>query len=220
MGIVIRLVELLIVLVPLVGVLYGGWRAVSAARSRQGDAQPQLPEPPTTKRAPTSPAMQWQAITRAVRVHDHTDTRWLEYELDLTKLLDFPLMTDLRSPLTERFHRTKVRADLLRPAKAEDLANDGDTAREYVDAVTAYVTAFDAAESEAIRRRRSDFSTDEQQRLARAQSMLRVATDTAATQQERERGYEMARRELDGLIVLPERTRAAVERGIAGELDG
>lgn len=220
MGLVIRLLELLIVLVPLAGVLYAGWRAVSAGRARQADERPRPVEAQPIDRPSTSSAVQWHAITRAVTAHDHTDTRWLEYELDVAKLLDFPLMTDMRNPLTERFHRTKVRADLLRPAKAEDLVDDGDAAREYVDAVTDYVTAFDAAEAEAIRRRRSDFSAQEQQRLARAQSMLRVATDTAATPQERERGYELARRELDGMIVLPERTRAAVERGIAGELDG
>jgi hypothetical protein len=218
MGLVIRLVELLLVLVPLAGVLYGGWRAFSAARGRQ-DPQPRAVEPDPADRLVSSPAVQWTALTRAVKAHDHTDTRWLEYELDIAKLLDFPLMTDMRNPLTERFHRTRVRADLLRPAKAEDLVDDGDAAREYVDAVTDYVTAFDAAESEAIRRRRNDFSAHEQQRIARAQTMLRVATDTAATPQERERGYEMARRELDGLLVLPEPTRAAIERGIAGELD-
>lgn len=134
---------------------------------------------PEPQRATT--AVHWQAIARAVKEHDRTDTRWLEYELDLAKLLDFPLMTDMRDPLTERFHRTKLRADLLRPAKAEDLVDGGAAAREYVDAVTDYVTAFDAAENEAVRRRRSDFSTQEQQRLARAQNMLLVATDTAAT---------------------------------------
>ncbi len=31
MGLIIRLLELLIVLVPLAGVLYGGWRALTAA---------------------------------------------------------------------------------------------------------------------------------------------------------------------------------------------
>ena len=36
--------------------------------------------------------------------------------------------------------------------------------------------------------------------------------------QERERAYQLARRELDGLIVLPERARVALERGISGEL--
>lgn len=217
MGLIFRLAELLIVLVPLAGVLYGGWRAVSAARARQDAGRAELPQPQPPR---TNTAATWQAIARAVKAHDHTDTRWLEYELDIAKLLDFPLMTDMRDPLTERFHRTKVRADLLRPGQAEDLVDDGEAAREYVDAVTDYVTAFEAAESEAARRRRGDFSASDQQRIARAQSMLRVATDTAATPQEREKGYELARRELDGLIVLPERARAAIERGIAGELGG
>ena len=82
------------------------------------------------------------------------------------------------------------------------------------------MTAFDVAEAEAIRRRRNDFSRAEQQRIARAQNLLRVPSDTAATPQEREHAYAIARKELDGLIVLPERARAAIERGIAGELDG
>ncbi|CKN45147.1 Uncharacterised protein [Mycobacterium tuberculosis] len=81
------------------------------------------------------------------------------------------------------------------------------------------MTAFDTAEAEAMRRRRTGFSREEQQRLARAQSLLRVASDAGATAQERERAYRLARTELDGLIVLPDRTRAGIERGIAGELD-
>ena len=156
---------------------------------------------------------------RTVREHDRTDTRWLDYEIDVSKLLDYPLMTDMRDPLTQRFHRAKLRADLLRPADAGDLLDDSDAAAQYRDAVEEYVTAFDVAEAEAIRKRRSDFSREEQQRLSRAHSALRIATDTAATPQERERAFDVARRELDGLIVLPERTRAAIERGIAGELD-
>ncbi len=217
MGLIVRLVELLIIVVPLIGVGLAAYKAVSSARAGQHDASDR---PSDAGQAPrSSQAAQWRAVTRAVKAHDLTDTRWLEYELDITKLLDYPVMTDMRNPLTERFHKTKLRADLLRPAKAEDLVDDGEATREYVDAVTDYVTAFDAAESEAIRRRRNDFSRQEQQRLARALSMLRIATDTGATPQERERGYDMASRELDGLIVLPERTRAALERGIAGELD-
>lgn len=87
-----------------------------------------------------------------------------------------------------------------------------------MDAVQEYAAAFDIAETEAIRRRRTDFSAGEQERLARAQRLLLVASDDAATQQERERAYGLARRELDGLIVLPERARAELERGISGEL--
>jgi hypothetical protein len=214
MGLLIRLIELLIVVGPLIGVLVAGMRAF---RRRQEAAQPEATM--TDKRPSNNRAAQWRVIARTVKEHDRTDTRWLDYELDIAKLLDFPLMTDMRDPLTERFHRAKLRADLLRPAKAEDLLDDPDAASRYLDAVESYVTAFDAAESEAMRRRRKDFSREEQQRLTRAQSALRVAVDGAATPQERERAYGLARRELDGLVVLPERARTAIERGIAGELD-
>ncbi|MGX9788879.1 hypothetical protein [Mycobacterium sp. MMS18-G62] len=213
MGLLIRLIELLVVIGPLIGVFIAGMRAL---RRRQEVAQPEASMPGERV---SNRAAQWRVIARTVKEHDRTDTRWLDYELDIAKLLDYPLMTDMRNPLTERFHRAKLRADLLRPAKAEDLLDDGDAANRYLDAVESYVTAFDTAESEAIRRRRKDFSHDEQQRLTRAQSALRVAVDSAATQQERERAYSLARRELDGLVVLPERSRTAIERGIAGELD-
>lgn len=211
---IVRLVELLIVILPLIGVIYGGFKAVSKIRERSDDAPTGEIEQPKQ----TNKSAQWQAIVRTVREHDRTDTRWLDYEIDISKLLDYPLMTDMRDPLTQRFHRAKLRADLLRPAEAGDLVDDGDAAREYRDAVEEYATAFDVAEAEAIRKRRNDFSREEQQRLSRAHGAMRIATDTAATPQERERAFDVARRELDGLIVLPERTRAAIERGIAGEL--
>lgn len=215
MGLLFRLAELLLLLVPLVGVGYATFRAITSARGRQApevaqDTQP-LPAAATAGR---------RALTRTMKEHDRTDTRWLEYELDVGKLLDYPLMTDMRDPLTERFHRAKLRADFLRPADVADLVDDRDATRDYLEAVQEYVTAFDVAEAEAIRRRRTGFSGDEQERLVRAQRLLRVSADTAATTQERERAYRLARRELDGLLVLPERTRAALERGISGELGG
>ncbi len=212
---IVRLVELLIVIVPVIGVLYGGFKAVSKVRERSDET----PAAGTQEPQRASKSAQWQAIVRTVREHDRTDTRWLDYEIDVSKLLDYPLMTDMRDPLTQRFHRAKLRADLLRPADAADLLDDSDAARQYLDAVEEYVTAFDVAEAEAIRKRRSGFSRGDQQRLSRAHGAMRIATDTSATPQERERAFEVARKELDGLVVLPERTRAAIERGIAGELD-
>jgi hypothetical protein len=215
---IVRIVELLIVLVPLIGLIYGGYKAVSKVRERS-EVEAEPPQLDATEPQRTSKSAQWQAIMRVVREHDRTDTRWLDYELDVSKLLDYPLMTDMRDSLTQRFHRAKLRADMLRPADAGDLLDDSEAARQYLDAVEEYVTAFDVAETEAIRRRRSGFSRGEQQRLSRAHGAMRIATDSAAPQ-ERERAFDVARRELEGLVVLPERTRAAIERGIAGELDG
>jgi hypothetical protein len=223
-GLLIRLFELLLVLVPVVGAIIALTRGISAARGR-GDDVPAphhdaIPADQPRTTSVGSQAAQWRTITRVLDEHHRTDDRWLSYELDAAKLLDFPLITDMREDLTTRFHGAKFRADLLRPSKAEDLLDDRDAAREYLDAVEQYVTAFNAAEAEAIRRRRNDFTLTEQQRLARAQSLLRVAADASATTQERAQAYALAGKELDGLIVLPDRTRAVIERGVAGEIDG
>jgi hypothetical protein len=214
-GLLFRLAEFLIVIVPLGGIIIAAVRAFSANKRPGEDSH-------RADRAGVggNQAAQWRSLTRVQREHDRTDTRWLEYELDFARLLDFPLMTDMRDPLTIAFHKAKLRADFLRPAKAEDLLDDSDAAARYLAAVEDYVTAFNIAEAEAKRRRRNDFSHDGQQRIARAQSLLRVACDSAATPQERQNAYDRARRELDGLIVLPPTTQASIERGISDQLDG
>lgn len=209
MGLVIRLIELLLVLLPLVGVGYATFKGIAAMRGRAAPEFPPAADPGAAQR---------RALRRAIEEHDRTDIRWLEYEMDVAKLLDYPLMTDMRDAHTQRFHRAKLRADFLRPGEAADLLDDRDGTREYLDAVQEYVNAFETAEAEATRLRRTGFSGEEQERLARAQRLLRVAADTAATQQERDHAYRLARREIDGLVVLPERARAALERGISGEL--
>lgn len=221
MGLVVRLVELLILILPLVGVIVAAHKAFTAFRRGQQPGGTELSEtadatPPTHT---GTQAARWAAIKRVVEQHTQTDARWLDYELDFAKLLDFPLMTDMSNPITMAFHKAKLRADLLRPIRAEDLLDDRDAAAQYLEAVEEYVTAFNVAETEAIRRRRTDFSEEGQQRIARAQSLLRVVSDAAAAAQERQRAYDLARKELDGLIVLPSPTQAVIERGIAGELD-
>lgn len=57
----------------------------------------------------------------------------------------------------------------------------------------------------------------ERGRLRRAQKLLSVAEDGAASAAERQQAVVRARAELDGLIVLPRRTVAAIERRAAGE---
>ncbi|MGH3551939.1 MAG: hypothetical protein ACRDT5_04945, partial [Mycobacterium sp.] len=158
-------------------------------------------------------------LVKLIAEHDRTDARWFDYEMDIAKLLDFPMMTDMRNPLTIAFHKAKRRADLLRPERPDDIVEDRSAQLEYRDAVHEYVSAFEIAEAEAIRRRRSDFSADDQQRLARAQNLLHLAQDTAATPQERQNAYARASKELDGLIVLPAPTRASIERRIAGQIE-
>ncbi|WP_006245742.1 hypothetical protein [Mycolicibacterium tusciae] len=222
MGLFIRLFELLIVIVPVAGAIFAAIKAFSSAKRRgveQADPGGRADTDSGSMRPTGNPAALWRTMTRAIEEHSRTDSRWLDYELDPAKLLEFPLMTDLREPLTERFHKAKIRADLLRPVRAEDLLDDRESAGDYLAAVEDYIAAFNAAETDAIRRRRDEYSESDKQRIVRAQRLLRVASNDAATPNERERAYELARQELEGLIVLPSATRAAIERGIAGEID-
>ena len=213
---------------PLGGVIGGGVRAVAAANERRAQRrleryrikqQTKVALAEASGRARTNQDAYRREMTKVLERHDRTDARWLDYEIDIAKLLDFPLMTDMRDPLTIAFHKARSRADMLRPETVDDILGDRDAQLEYRDAVGEYVAAFDVAESEAIRRRRSDFSAEAQERLARAQHLLRLASDSGATPQERQNAYARAQKELDGLVVLPSATRASIERKIAGEIE-
>jgi hypothetical protein len=213
---------------PLAGMVGGGVRAVAAANERRAERrleryrikqQTKIAVAEAAGRTRAGEVTNRRELKRVIEQHGQTDARWLEYEVDIAKLLDFPLMTDMRNALTIDFHKARRRADLLRPEKAEDLDGDREAALEYRDAVGEYVTAFDVAEAEAIRLRRSTFSDEDQQRIARAQSLLRLAEDDGATPQERHSAYTRARVELDGILALPAVTRASIERRLAGELE-
>jgi len=162
---------------------------------------------------------QRREIDKTINEHEETDAKWFAYELDPITLLDFPMMTDLREPLTVDFHKAKRRADLLRPATAQALVGDRRGQEDYREAVHSYVIAFDVAEAEAKRRRRGGFSRDEQEHLVRAQSLLRLAMDNGATPAERQSAYRKAQRELEGLVSLPPGMRAQIERTIAGQIE-
>ena len=213
---------------PLAGAIGTGIKAIAAANERRADRrleryrlkqQTKIAVAEASGRARNNEQNSRRELAKLLAAHDRTDTRWFDYEIDIAKLLDFPLMTDMRNPLTIAFHKAKGRADLLRPERPDDLAGDRTAQLEYRDAVHEYITAFEVAEAEAIRRRRSDFSEDDQQRLARAQHLLYLAQDDAATHEERQNAYARARKELDGLIVLPAPAREAIERRIAGQIE-
>jgi hypothetical protein len=218
-GLIFRFAELLLVLLPLAGAVVAAVKAFGSVKRRAQEPADQARPPDTVGASGTGNQVAlWRLLRRVLDEHGRTDARWLDYELDAAKLLDFPVMTDMRDPLTVAFHKAKLRADFLRPVQAEDLLDDRETAARYMAAVEDYVTAFNAAESEAKRRRRNDFDRIGQQRIARAQNLIRVASDSAAAPQERQHAYDLARKELDGLIVLPSTTQVGIERGISGEL--
>src|SRR5438270_5981412 len=147
---------------PLGGAIGGGVRAIAAANERRAERrleryrlkqQAKIAIAEASGRGRDNADTQRREVVKLLAAHDRTDAQWLDYEVDIAKLLDFPLMTDMRNPLTVAFHKARSHADWLRPDTVDDILGDRTAQLEYRDAVGEYVAAFEIAESEAIRRR-------------------------------------------------------------------
>jgi hypothetical protein len=156
-------------------------------------------------------------LERLFSEHDEITARWLDYELDVAKLIAFPAMSDGRQPLVAAFLRAKRTADALRPDSADANVSEKQVS-EYLDAVGAYAVAFEIAEKDARRLRDSSFTEPERKRLDRAQQLLKVAVDESATQAERNVAYKRVRDELDGLILLSDDAVEVLEKQVARAL--
>jgi hypothetical protein len=156
-------------------------------------------------------------LERLFAAHDAVTARWLEYELDVAKIIAFPAMSDGRQPLTAAFLRAKRVADGLRPASAKARLTK-DQLTEYRNAVADYEVAFDVAERDARRLKDSSFTTGERKRLDTAKQLLTIAIDEAATPAERQVAYRRVREELDGLISLSDEAIEVLESKVSLEL--
>lgn len=166
----------------------------------------------------TRPSPLPDQLTKIFATHDAITTRWLEYELDVARLIAFPTMSDGRQDLTAAFLRAKKVADSLRPASA-DAKVTPDAVSEYRGAVTDYEVAFDLAERDARRVRDSQFSATERKRLATAQQLLAVALDQSATPAERQVAYRRVRDEVDGLLSISDEAVDLLEQKVALQLE-
>lgn len=157
-------------------------------------------------------------IRRLLAEEQDITRRWLDYELDPAKLIDYPVMTDMREEVTVNFHRAKQEVDRLRPADPQhpEELTDPERLDRFRQAVRDYTITFEVAEREAKRRQAGDFTPGERQKLDRAKKLLALADDSGATRAERQSAYQRATRELQGLIVLPDATTAALRQRIAG----
>ena len=197
--------------------------AQAAARGRTaypvtGSVAQQLPDAqPASTHRETHVSAAASQLERLFAAHDAVTSRWLEYELDVSKLIAFPAMSDGRQPLTAAFLRAKKVADGLRPASPKTKLTRAQLT-EYRDAVTDYEVAFDVAERDARRIKDSGFTDVERKRLDTAKQLLTIAIDEAATPAERQLAYKRVREELDGLISLSDEAIVVLEKQVAHEL--
>ena len=204
---------------PLGGVIGGGVRAVAAANERRAERrleryrikqQTKVAVAEASGRGKVDEAAARREMTEGpASSTTATDARWLDYEMDVAKLLDFPMMTDMRAAADRRRSTGPAAAPTCcGPPPPTTSSATGTRSSTTATPCTTTSPAFDVAEAEAIRRRRSDFSAEAQERLERAQRLLRVASDDAATADERRTPTPRRSANSTGSIVLPAVTRA------------
>lgn len=202
----------------------GGGRGRRRRRYDEAIARAQAPASPLAAAPPAAPPQAAQPfdargqLKRLFDEHDEITARWLDYELDVAKMIAYPAMSDGRQPLTAAFLRAKKKADALRPSSI-DARVTPEQVDEYREAVDDFSVAFDVAERDARRLRDSAFSADERKRLERAQHMLTVALDQSATAAERQSAYRRVREELNGLIGLSDAAVENLEKKVALQLE-
>lgn len=215
-------------LMPAFGAAAAGWQRATRRRHKRRleilQAKTELraagARTVTTAHEPqpiTRPSPVPDQLEKLFAAHDEVTRRWLEYELDVGKLIAFPAMSDGRQELTAAFLRAGKIAGGLRPATSSTKITP-DQLEAYRGAVTDYELAFDLAERDARRRKDSSFSETERRRLATAKQLLTVAIDQAATPAERQLAYRRVRDELDGLLAIPDGAIVELEKKVALEL--
>lgn len=161
---------------------------VAAARGRLTDAQRDLRAAVAEVRARRAGVKAAKAMLPAIRSgsaplpvarllaeHDAILARWMAYETDPGLAIDYPQMSDSRSPLLADFLRAHERAQWLRPASVQTRLEPADFLA-YRDAVRRTAHAFDRAERAARR-------GGEQPRVEADDAWSRVASELAETAQ-------------------------------------
>jgi hypothetical protein len=151
----------------------------------------------------------WKTL---IAKHREIRANWASYELDASKLLDFPLMTDMREPATIALHKALKHALSLEPKDIQSVKFIDAAGSPFARAVNDLDVAFHTAESEARRVVWGRFTNEERKRLATAKNLLSIAMDSAASPSERQMAYKRVFKEIEGLIHIPEQALLALEK--------
>lgn len=120
--------------------------AVAALRARRAAVRAARASMPTAR-----DGVDALPLARLMAAHDRVTARWMEYETDAAKVLEYPRMSDAQAPLTAEFLRAQSAAQWLRPANADVRVSAADYVA-YRDAVRRAAYTFEAAERDALAR--------------------------------------------------------------------
>jgi hypothetical protein len=146
-----------------------------------------------------------------IKRHAAVRAQWASYEMDMSKLIDLPVMTDMREPAIIALHKALKTASSLAPKSLDKLAYTPIRDSAFLAAVNDLEIAFNSAEQTAKKIAWSKFTKEERRSLSTAKQMLSLAMDAGASPAERQAAYRRVFKELQGLIEFPEKARLEIE---------
>ena len=132
--------------------------------------------------------------------------QWSEYETDAVKIIDYPMVTNMGFAPTSEFHLALIRAKSLIPNDSYDILL-------FERAVIELEHAYKVMISEAKRMKWSEFSVDEQRSLQKAKQLLKMASNSSSSPNERNVAYKRLLKEVEGILSLSPVTMMAIEAG-------
>lgn len=150
----------------------------------------------------------WKTL---VNRHEKIRAQWVAYEMDMDKLIDMPVMTDMREPVIIALHKALKTASSLVPKSLDKFAYTPVKDSAFLAAVNDLEVALNGAEQTAKKIAWSKFTKEERRSLSTAKQMLSLATDAGASPAERQAAYKRVFKELQGLIEFPAKARLEIE---------
>lgn len=154
---------------------------------------------------------EWETL---IAKYESITREWVSYELDPVKILDMPLLSDMRNENTLAFHNALRLAKNLVPKNVHSVSTIDPMESSFAKAVVDLENSFSTAEIEAKRTLWSNFSEDERKRLQKAKDLLNIAMNSGASENERQSAYKRMEKELKGLIVMPKNTILLLEEKV------
>ena len=150
----------------------------------------------------------WKTL---INRHEKIRAQWAAYEMDMDKLIDMPVMTDMREPVIITLHKALKTASSLAPKSLDKFAYTPVKDSAFLAAVNDLEVALNSAEQTAKKIAWSKFTKEERRSLSTAKQMLSLATDAGASPAERQAAYKRVFKELQGLIEFPAKARLEIE---------
>ena len=146
--------------------------------------------------------------------HQKIVSAWLEYEMDLKKALEYPVMLDTTDPVTSTLVKLVVKTGDIKSFEPRDvMVNPIKTS--FYNSVLELEAAFTAAENNAKKISNSIWNDLEKKKVETAKSLHALVMDDSASSSERQLAYDRLFKTLDGVMEVPAKSKNKMRESFA-----